>query len=231
VAAQRHSSAAAVTLRELPNDAQFSVVDWGYKTSDTLIAKGKPVERRGRKASGLRDASPTTAGLPDAASLVVRFARCEHVHALEGSRRAADGGLARHRERGHDMQKCAARQSVGHSVILMAFLAVALAGCDGDEDRTSSAAPLPSPSSGSASLEWLAPTTATDGSTLSHLVGYRIYYGNDVNQLNETIEVSNPGVLTYVVEGLPPGTYYFAVTAFNATGESTRSNAGRKIIS
>jgi hypothetical protein len=217
VAAQRHSSAAAVTLRELPNDAQFSVVDWGYKTSDTLIAKGKPVERRGRKASGLRDASPTTAGLPDAASLVVRFARCEHVHALEGSRRAADGGLARHRERGHDMQK--------------AFLAVALAGCDGDEDRTSSAAPLPSPSSGSASLEWLAPTTATDGSTLSHLVGYRIYYGNDVNQLNETIEVSNPGVLTYVVEGLPPGTYYFAVTAFNATGESTRSNAGRKIIS
>jgi hypothetical protein len=52
-----------------------------------------------------------------------------------------------------------------------------------------------------------------------------------VNQLNETIEVSNPGVLTYVVEGLPPGTYYFAVTAFNATGESTRSNAGRKIIS
>lgn len=126
----------------------------------------------------------------------------------------------------------------------MAFLAVALAACDGDEDSGSSAfnppgaghtspapSPLPSPSSGSASLEWLAPATATDGSALSQLAGYRIYYGNDVNQLNETIDVSNPGVLTYVVEGLAPGTYYFAVTAFNATGESTRSNAGRKIIS
>jgi Fibronectin type III domain len=142
------------------------------------------------------------------------------------------------------MHKCEARQSVGRGVILMAFLAVALAACDADEDSGSSAfhrsgaagetspppSPLPSPSSGSASLQWLAPTTATDGSALSHLVGYRIYYGTDVNQLNETIELSNPGVLTYVVEDLPPGTYYFAVTAFNATGESTRSNAGRKII-
>ena len=75
-------------------------------------------------------------------------------------------------------------------------------------------------------LEWLAPTTATDGSPLTHLVGYRIYYGTDVTRLQETIDVRNPGVLTYVVENLTPGTYYFAVTALTATGESRRSNAG-----
>lgn len=142
------------------------------------------------------------------------------------------------------MHKCEAGQCVRRRAILMAFLAVALAACDGDKNNGSSpfdspdtgqrsppTSPLPSPSSGAASVEWLAPTTATDGSPLSHLSGYRIYYGNDVSELDRMIEVSNPGVLTHLVEGLPPGTYYFAVTALNATGESTRSNAGRKIIS
>jgi hypothetical protein len=43
--------------------------------------------------------------------------------------------------------------------------------------------------------------------------------------------VKNAGVLTYVIEGLKPATYYFAVTAINVYGqESARSNAGRKII-
>jgi len=91
--------------------------------------------------------------------------------------------------------------------------------------------PPPPPSVGAATVEWLAPETATDGSTLTNLAGYRIYYGTDVTRMTRKIEVKNAGVLTYVIEGLTPATYYFAVTAINVHGqESARSNAGRKII-
>jgi hypothetical protein len=132
------------------------------------------------------------------------------------------------------------------ALILLGLAAILLTGCN-DDDRPAartpvgeapapSPAPVPAPTppppatTNSATLEWLAPTTATDGSPLNHLVGYRIYYGTDVTRLQKTIDVRNPGVLTYVVENLAPGTYYFAVTALSATGESKRSNAGRKII-
>ena len=75
------------------------------------------------------------------------------------------------------------------------------------------------------------PTTQTNGSTLADLAGYRIHYGKSVTSLDKTIEIRNPSVSSYVVEGLAPGTYYFAVTAFNSRNlESERSNAGRKEI-
>jgi len=130
----------------------------------------------------------------------------------------------------------------------MVVLALLLGGCRDDDDKVASAdppaaggpppqptpdpsPPPPPPSVGAATLEWLAPDTATDGSTLTNLAGYRIYYGTDVKRMTNRIEVKNPGVLTYMIEGLTPATYYFAVTAINAHGqESARSNAGRKII-
>ena len=88
------------------------------------------------------------------------------------------------------------------------------------------------PAARAATVEWLAPQTSTDGSTLTNLAGYRIYYGTDVTQMTRKVDVTNAGVLTYVIEGLTPATYYFAVTAINSLGhESARSNAGRKIIS
>jgi hypothetical protein len=33
--------------------------------------------------------------------------------------------------------------------------------------------------------------------------------------------VSNPGITRYVVEALPAGKYYFALTAMNATGQES----------
>ena len=48
------------------------------------------------------------------------------------------------------------------------------------------------------------------------------------------MRAGKPGAMlvSYVVEGLAPATYYFAVTAIDAHGaESARSNAGRKEIS
>jgi hypothetical protein len=89
----------------------------------------------------------------------------------------------------------------------------------------------PAASTRAATLEWQAPDTAIDGSTLTDLAGYKIYYGTDVEKMTQTVSIDNPSVLSYVVEDLAPATYYFAVTALNSRGhESERSNAGRKEI-
>lgn len=145
------------------------------------------------------------------------------------------------------MRKHQGRGSFG-CVIALALLTVSMAGCHDDDEKSESHAAIPSggtggappptvpppppSSSDTATLEWMPPVTTTDGSTLTNLAGYRIYYGTDVTRLVAKIDVKNPGVATYVVEGLAPGTYYFAVTAVNAHGaESARSNAGRKEIS
>jgi hypothetical protein len=85
--------------------------------------------------------------------------------------------------------------------------------------------------SGSASLSWTPPTQNTDGSTLSNLSGYRIYYGTNSGALNQTVQVSGAGMSRYVVEDLPPAKYYFAVKAItSAGGESALSNIASKTI-
>lgn len=152
--------------------------------------------------------------------------------------------LADLRAVGCDMREHQARGSLG-CVIVVALLTVMLAGCGGDDEESVSQAapsggqggppptvPPPPSSTDTATLEWMPPLTTTDGATLTNLAGYRIYYGKDVTSLVQRIDVDNPGVATYVVEGLASGTYYFAVTAVDARGaESARSNAGRKEIS
>ena len=84
---------------------------------------------------------------------------------------------------------------------------------------------------GSATLSWQAPSVNTDGTEITSLAGYRIYYGASADALTETIEVTGETVTTYVVDGLSSGTYYFAVTALAADGqESTLSDAASKTI-
>jgi hypothetical protein len=127
---------------------------------------------------------------------------------------------------------------------LLALLVMSVAACGGGEsgsNNTSAGGSSPPPGSNdpppaagirAATLEWQAPDTSTDGSTLTDLAGYKIYYGTDVAKLTQTITIDNPSVSSFVVENLAPATYYFAVTAVNARGhESERSNAGRKEIS
>ena len=92
--------------------------------------------------------------------------------------------------------------------------------------------PAATASISTATVQWTAPQSMTDGSTPTGIVGYRVYYGPTVTQMNTKIDILNPSISTFVVEGLTPGTYYFAVTALHSSGgESDRSNAGLKIIS
>jgi Putative Ig domain len=84
---------------------------------------------------------------------------------------------------------------------------------------------------GSATVFWTAPTQNTNGTTLTDLAGYTIYYGSSPGALTQTIQVANPTATSYQVGDLSSGTYYFAVAAYTTAGtQSAQSAVGSKTI-
>ncbi|MFO0449102.1 MAG: putative Ig domain-containing protein [Pseudomonadota bacterium] len=84
---------------------------------------------------------------------------------------------------------------------------------------------------GAATITWQPPTTRTDGTPLTNLTGYRIYYGTTQGGYPNQVPVANPGLTSFVVENLPPGTYWFVVTALDGNGiESVVSSATSKLV-
>lgn len=85
--------------------------------------------------------------------------------------------------------------------------------------------------SGAATLTWTAPTTNTNGSALTDLAGYHVYYGTSPSTLSTVVDVANPATTSYTVSNLASGTWYFAVNAYTTSGiESSLSNTGSKSI-
>ncbi|MEO8464095.1 MAG: putative Ig domain-containing protein [Gammaproteobacteria bacterium] len=70
----------------------------------------------------------------------------------------------------------------------------------------------------SVTLSWMPPTENEDGTALLNLAGYRIRYGNQAGDHPNVITLNNPGLTTYVVEGLVPNDYYFVMMAYNVDG-------------
>jgi hypothetical protein len=84
---------------------------------------------------------------------------------------------------------------------------------------------------GSVSLSWTAPTQNEDGTDLTNLAGYKIYWGTTTGTYPNSVTIDNPTVTTYLVENLAPGTYEFVATAFNTSGvESQYSGAATKVV-
>ena len=84
---------------------------------------------------------------------------------------------------------------------------------------------------GSVTLSWLPPTQNDDGSVLTDLSGYRIYIGQSADALTRVVVLNNAGLIRYVVEGLSPARWHFAMTSVNARGhESSRSATVSKVI-
>jgi hypothetical protein len=75
-----------------------------------------------------------------------------------------------------------------------------------------------SPSSSSVTLNWTAPTQNSNGSTITNLAGYKIHYGTASQDYTEVVAINNPSLNRYVIDSLPNGTYYFAITAYNSAG-------------
>jgi fibronectin type 3 domain-containing protein len=66
-------------------------------------------------------------------------------------------------------------------------------------------------------------TLSWDPNSESNLAGYRVYYGTSSRTYGSSIDAGM--ATTFAVTGLGLGTYYFAVTAYNSSGEeSTFSN-------
>lgn len=84
---------------------------------------------------------------------------------------------------------------------------------------------------GSVTLSWTAPTQNDDGTALTDLAGYKIYYGQNSGVYTNTQDINNPGLTSFVVENLTLGEYFFVATAYNSAGiESRRSNEASKIV-
>jgi hypothetical protein len=75
----------------------------------------------------------------------------------------------------------------------------------------------------SATLTWSKPTRNVDGSPLTNLAGYNVYYGPTTG-LGIRLDIGSGAITSTVIEGLSPGVWYFSMTAVNASGaESERT--------
>ena len=80
-----------------------------------------------------------------------------------------------------------------------------------------------------ATLTWTPSTTYLDGTPLTDLAGFKVYYGTASNTYTQAVDAgltATPSIPTYTVNNLMTGeTYYFAVTAYDTSGnESSYSN-------
>jgi len=75
--------------------------------------------------------------------------------------------------------------------------------------------------SNAVTLSWQAPTENSNGSQLTNLSGYKIYYGASSGDYSSSIQVANPSLTTYVVQNLSAGHYYFALTSYTSSGEES----------
>ncbi len=84
----------------------------------------------------------------------------------------------------------------------------------------------------SATLTWTAPTQNTDGTDLTDLAGFKVYWGTTQGgPYDDQVDINDPGVTTWVVSPLASGAWFFVATAYNAIGtESDVSNEAMKIL-
>ena len=80
----------------------------------------------------------------------------------------------------------------------------------------------PVPGSGSVTLTWTRPTQNEDGSTLTDLLGFRIYWRQGSGSYSSPIVINDANATTHVVNGLAPGTYEFVATSCNTAGIESR---------
>jgi hypothetical protein len=84
---------------------------------------------------------------------------------------------------------------------------------------------------GSVSLSWTAPIKNTDGSALTNLAGFRVYYGTTPGSYTRSVQLPSPNLRSVVIEDLTTARWYFTVKAYTTTGvESAFSGSVSKLI-
>jgi hypothetical protein len=87
---------------------------------------------------------------------------------------------------------------------------------------------------GTAKATWVAPTLNTDGSALTNLAGFKLYYANTAAGVPTAtpVTINDKLATTYTVTGLAAGTWYFGMKAFTTAGiDSVMSAQATKVVS
>jgi hypothetical protein len=116
--------------------------------------------------------------------------------------------------------------------LLGAALLISLAGCGGGGSTGTADSGAGSGGGGggagavtaSVALEWEAPTTRADGTALTDLAGFRVYYGTQSGNYSSSVDIGD--ATSVLIEDLAvETTYFFAVTTYDSSGnESEPSN-------
>jgi hypothetical protein len=77
----------------------------------------------------------------------------------------------------------------------------------------------------SVTLSWIPPTQNLDSTVLTNLAGYRLHYGPTATSLTQLIDIDNPGLTLYVVDNMPAGKWFFALTAYTRDGRESGPSA------
>jgi hypothetical protein len=121
-------------------------------------------------------------------------------------------------------------------LLLLSSLLLFLFGCGGGDNSASVAQgsntdESSSTGTGSVTLQWNAPNTNANGSTLTDLAGYKIYYGLGSGQQNRTKSVDIGNYTSASVSNLSTGDWCFVVSAYDTSGnESSPSPEACKTI-
>ena len=79
--------------------------------------------------------------------------------------------------------------------------------------------PIDESTQGSVQISWNAPTENEDGSSLTNLAGYKIYYGQSEVALDISVLINDSQQTTYKINNLEyDHTYFFCVAARNTQG-------------
>jgi len=100
--------------------------------------------------------------------------------------------------------------------IAAVFLGLLLTGCGGGSQPSSDGGQ----SAGSAALSWNAPLNRQNGDSLkmAELAGYIIRYGQDSENLTETVRINDASTMEHTVTNLGDGTWFFTVQVEDVNG-------------
>jgi hypothetical protein len=86
-------------------------------------------------------------------------------------------------------------------------------------------------STGQVTIGWDPPTDNVDGSPLTDLAGYRVYFGRSPELLSGRLEIANAGATMAVIDNLAPATWYFSVAAYTSGNvEGERSTPASRLV-
>jgi hypothetical protein len=112
-------------------------------------------------------------------------------------------------------------------IILLTYMILALiltlGGCGGGSGGDGGGSGSDTGGTGTISLAWDRPETNEDGTPLTDLRGYKIYYGTAPGVYNPSVDVPDPNATSHTLTGLTKGQiYYIVATAYDTSWNESR---------